>query len=63
MDVTTRDQAANLLLKAARTHGIHMDRDEVQQLLQDSEHGVSLAEWATMHLTSDNLLTADELAL
>lgn len=63
MDPTARDRAETLLLKAARAYGIQLRRDDVQRAISDAEHGPALAEWATMHLVSDALLTADELAL
>ncbi|PNY26329.1 Uncharacterized protein TCAP_03735, partial [Tolypocladium capitatum] len=63
MDPTARDRAEALLLKAARTYGVQVRRDDVQQAISDAEYGPGLADWATMHLVSDALLTADELAL
>ncbi|POR32467.1 Uncharacterized protein TPAR_07337 [Tolypocladium paradoxum] len=63
MDPTARDHAEALLLKAARTYGVQVRRDDVQRAIGDAEHGPALAQWATMHLVSDTLLTADELAL
>ncbi|EHK41561.1 hypothetical protein TRIATDRAFT_134980 [Trichoderma atroviride IMI 206040] len=63
MDLETRVQAEALLLKAARTHGVQVRRDEVQQHLRHDHHGTALAEWASLHLTTDNLLSPDELAI
>jgi hypothetical protein len=63
MDLETRVQAEALLLKAARTHGVQVRRDEVQQHLRHDHHGAALAEWASLHLTTDNLLSPDELAM
>lgn len=63
MDLETRVQAEALLLKAARTHGVQVRRDEVQQHLRDDHYGAALAEWASLHLTTDNLLSPDELAM
>ncbi|OTA02449.1 hypothetical protein A9Z42_0028290 [Trichoderma parareesei] len=63
MDLETRVHAEALLLKAARTYGVQVRRDEVQQHLRHDHYGAALAEWATLHLTADNLLTPDELAI
>ncbi|PON29957.1 hypothetical protein TGAM01_v201323 [Trichoderma gamsii] len=63
MDLETRVQAEALLLKAARTHGVQVRRDEVQQHLRHDHYGAALAEWASLHLTTDNLLSPDELAI
>ncbi|KAM0252359.1 hypothetical protein ACHAQJ_007741 [Trichoderma viride] len=63
MDLETRVHAEALLLKAARTYGIQARRDEVQQHLRHDHYGAALAEWASLHLTTDNLLTPDELAI
>ncbi|PTB46069.1 hypothetical protein M441DRAFT_63374 [Trichoderma asperellum CBS 433.97] len=63
MDLETRVQAEALLLKAARTYGVQVRRDEVQQHLRHDHYGAALAEWASLHLTTDNLLSPDELAI
>lgn len=63
MDLETRVQAEALLLKAARTYGVQVRRDEVQQHLRHDHYGAALAEWASLHLTTDNLLSPDELAM
>ncbi|UKZ51212.1 hypothetical protein TrVGV298_004969 [Trichoderma virens] len=63
MDLETRVHAEALLLKAARTYGVQVRRDEVQQHLRHDHYGAALAEWASLHLTTDNLLTPDELAI
>ncbi|KAL7920973.1 hypothetical protein ACQKWADRAFT_297225 [Trichoderma austrokoningii] len=63
MDLETRVQAEALLLKAARAHGVQVRRDEVQQHLRHDHSGAALAEWASLHLTTDNLLSPDELAI
>ncbi|PTB66214.1 hypothetical protein BBK36DRAFT_1135335 [Trichoderma citrinoviride] len=63
MDLEARVHAEALLLKAARTYGVQVRRDEVQQHLRHDHYGAALAEWASLHLTTDNLLTPDELAI
>ncbi|KAH6606929.1 hypothetical protein Trco_006082 [Trichoderma cornu-damae] len=63
MDLETRVHAEALLLKAARAYGVQVRRDEVQQHLRHDHYGAALAEWASLHLTTDNLLTPDELAI
>lgn len=63
MDLGPRDDAEALLVKVGRAYGVPVGRDEVQRALADAERGTALAEWANMHLGSDHLLTADELAL
>ena len=60
---TTTEQVEALLLKASRAYGVQVRRDEVQQALRDVEHGSAFADWATMHLAPDTLLTTDELTL
>lgn len=63
MALESRDHAEVLLTKAGRAYGIQTCRDDVQRALSDGDHGAAFAEWAAAHLTSDTLLTADELAL
>ena len=63
MDPTLRDRAETLLLKADRAHGIHAGREAVQNALSDAQSGIAFVQWATNHLETENLLTADELAL
>ena len=63
MEPSTTDRAEDLLLKAARAYGVQVRRDDVQRAIGDATQGPALAEWATTHLVSDCLLTADELAL
>lgn len=63
MDVASGDNAEALLVRLGRAYGIQATRDNLQQALADAEHGAALAEWATVHLGSENLLTPDELAL
>lgn len=66
MESLSPARAEDLLLRAARACGGHLrqtTRDDVQRALADTDHGPALAEWATVHLRPDTLLTADELAL
>lgn len=63
MDPTNRDFAEALLVKVGHEYGIQAGKDEVHRALTNAEHGEPFAEWARMHLGSDHLLTADELAL
>lgn len=63
MDLGPKDDVEALLIKVGRAYGVPVGRDEVQRALADAERGTALAEWANMHLGSDHLLTADELAL
>jgi hypothetical protein len=59
MDISSRDRAEALLLKAARAHGIPVAKDDVYNALADT----AFVEWANLHLATDHLLTGDELAL
>ncbi|KAF9769723.1 hypothetical protein IL306_012814 [Fusarium sp. DS 682] len=59
MDLSPRDRAEALLLKAARAYGVPASKQDVQNALSDS----SFVDWANLHLASDHLLTGDELAL
>ncbi|KAF4119366.1 hypothetical protein GMORB2_4885 [Geosmithia morbida] len=63
MDPRSRSEAEALLLEAGRTHGIHIKQDEVRRALVDPRHGPAFAEWASLHLGRDNLVTPDEMAL
>ncbi|KAH7170075.1 hypothetical protein EDB81DRAFT_876124 [Dactylonectria macrodidyma] len=63
MDLGPSGRAEALLLKAARAYGVRAARDDIQRALADPDGGTALVEWANMHLASDHLLTADELAL
>ncbi|KAF4968411.1 hypothetical protein FSARC_4208 [Fusarium sarcochroum] len=59
MDISPRDRAEALLLKAARAYGVPAAKDDVHNALDDT----AFVEWANMHLATDHLLTGDELAL
>ncbi|KAF4979263.1 hypothetical protein FZEAL_4508 [Fusarium zealandicum] len=59
MDLGPRDRAEALLLKAARAYGIPVQKDDVHHALDDT----AFVDWANLHLATDHLLTADELAL
>ncbi|KAM0345758.1 hypothetical protein ACHAPU_006111 [Fusarium lateritium] len=59
MDLSPRDRAEALLLKAARAHGVPVAKDDVHNALADT----AFVEWANLHLATDHLLTGDELAL
>ncbi|RGP68566.1 hypothetical protein FLONG3_8125 [Fusarium longipes] len=59
MDLSPRDRAEDLLLKAARAHGIPATKDDIRSALSDT----TFVEWANLHLATDHLLTGDELAL
>ncbi|PHH73909.1 hypothetical protein CDD83_4652 [Cordyceps sp. RAO-2017] len=63
MDPATRDHAGAQLLRAARSHALRPTRDDVLRAVDDADHGLAFAEWATRYLDSDNLLTPDELAI
>jgi hypothetical protein len=63
MDLSPGDHAEALLLKAARVYGVNVARDDVQRALADPDRGTAFVQWTNMHLSSDSLLTADELAL
>ncbi|KAF5021275.1 hypothetical protein F66182_6673 [Fusarium sp. NRRL 66182] len=59
MDLSPRDRAEALLLKAARAYGVPVPTKDVHHALDDT----AFVEWANLHLASDHLLTGDELAL
>ncbi|KAF4342313.1 hypothetical protein FBEOM_3720 [Fusarium beomiforme] len=59
MDLSPRDRAEALLLKAARAYGVPASKEDVHSALSDA----SFVDWANLHLASDHLLTGDELAL
>jgi hypothetical protein len=59
MDLSTKDRAEALLLKAATAYNIRARREDVHQAVEDA----AFAEWAVTHLHPDTLVTPDELAL
>ncbi|EFY97466.1 hypothetical protein X797_007191 [Metarhizium robertsii] len=61
MNTEQGKRAESLLLKSSRTYGIQTRKDDVQAAINHPHHGPLFAEWALTHLTSDTLLTADEL--
>ncbi|KJZ74913.1 hypothetical protein HIM_05644 [Hirsutella minnesotensis 3608] len=63
MATPTRDQAESLLSDAARTFGLQVTPEQVQAALDDPDHGIAFAEWATKHLVPDCLLSQNELEL
>lgn len=63
MDIASKDAARILLQNTATSYDIRVRRDEVELALEDPIQGPALVEWASSHLLSDNLLTAEELAL
>ncbi|KAK7427177.1 hypothetical protein QQZ08_006290 [Neonectria magnoliae] len=63
MDPGASAHAEALLLKVGRSYGVHVARDDVQRALADPDRGAAFVEWANLHLASDHLLTADELAV
>ncbi len=58
-----REGLEALILESARTHGLKIGRSEVQQALNDTDHGEAFATWAMAHLDSTSLLTVEEMAL
>ncbi|KAF4456036.1 hypothetical protein F53441_1757 [Fusarium austroafricanum] len=60
MDLSPRDRAEALLLKAVRAYGIPAAKDAVHNALATD---AAFVEWANTHLATDHLLTGDELAL
>ena len=52
-----------LLERTLRAYGVPSDRSLLKAAFDDEEHGPAFAEWASLHLGPDNLLTRDELAL
>lgn len=63
MDLAAKDNAQELLLKAAASHELHVRPDDILRALNDPDQGPALSEWASKHLYADNLLTAEELSL
>ncbi|KPM35352.1 hypothetical protein AK830_g11226 [Neonectria ditissima] len=63
MDPGASGHAEALLLKAGRSYGVPVARDDVQRALADPDRGAAFVEWANLHLASDHLLTVDELAV
>lgn len=63
MDLSPGEHAETLLLRASRVYGVNVAKDDVQRALADPDRGTAFVEWANMHLSSDSLLTVDELAL
>ncbi|KAG5931059.1 hypothetical protein E4U53_001964 [Claviceps sorghi] len=63
MDVDRRKQAEALVLRASRACGIQTGRADVQAALDDAQHGPLFAEWASLRLGGDTLLTAHELQM
>jgi len=53
--------AAEQLREALWGRGIRLDPSELEAALADGEHGPDFEEWARTRLTSDTLLTAEEL--
>jgi len=55
--------ATGQLRDAILAYGIPIDPRDVEAALGDAQHGPAFAEWAKTRLTSDTLLTAEELAV
>lgn len=49
------------LIDVIRKYDVPVDSSVLQSVLADEEQGTILSEWAKSHLTSDTLLTKDEL--
>lgn len=49
------------LIEIMRKYDVPVDSSVLQTVLVDEEQGRLLSEWAKSHLTSDTLLTKDEL--
>lgn len=64
-----RSEAESLLVAAAASHGLDLGPDEIRAALSVDHGGggggggAELADWATLNLHNDNLLTVDELSL
>ncbi|KAG5991471.1 hypothetical protein E4U43_004015 [Claviceps pusilla] len=63
MDAGRRKQAELLVLRASRICGFQIGREDVQAALNDAQHGPLFAEWASLRLGSDTLLTAHEFQM
>ncbi|KAG6024107.1 hypothetical protein E4U19_003966 [Claviceps sp. Clav32 group G5] len=63
MDTERMKQTVATVLRASRACGILTSRDDVQAALNDAHHGPLFAEWASLHLGNDTLLTAHELQI
>lgn len=53
--------AHNDLLNVLRRYDIALDPHAIALAFDDDDQGTILAEWAKSHLTTDTLLTEDEL--
>ncbi|KAG6169547.1 hypothetical protein E4U51_001519 [Claviceps purpurea] len=63
MDAERMKQTVATVLRASRACGIPTSREDVQAALNDAHHGPLFAEWASLHLGIDTLLTAHELQI
>ncbi|KAG6105759.1 hypothetical protein E4U31_001249 [Claviceps sp. LM219 group G6] len=63
MDDERIKQTVATVLRASRACGIPTSREDVQAALNDAHHGPLFAEWASLHLGKDTLLTAHELQI
>ncbi|KAG6061299.1 hypothetical protein E4U32_003032 [Claviceps aff. humidiphila group G2b] len=63
MDDERIKQTVATVLRASRACGIPTSREDVQAALNDAHHGSLFAEWASLHLGKDTLLTAHELQI
>ncbi|KAG5958444.1 hypothetical protein E4U57_001307 [Claviceps arundinis] len=61
MDDERIKQTVATVLRASRACGIPISREDVQAALNDAHHGPLFAEWASLHLGKDTLLTTHEL--
>lgn len=53
--------ASDDLLKILRKYDVALDSHDIASVFDDHEQGPLLAEWTKSHLTTDTLLTRDEL--
>ncbi|KAG5960293.1 hypothetical protein E4U58_004707 [Claviceps cyperi] len=63
MDAERIEQTVATVLRASRACGIPTSREDVQAALNDAHHGPLFAEWASLHLGKDSLLTTHELQI